>query len=181
MAADRDAIHRTLDAVWRMESAKVIAGLTRVLRDVGVAEELAQDALVAALEQWPRDGVPDNPAAWLTAAAKHRAIDLVRRRVLHERQADAIAFEIENQLADAAPDLAREIERAFDDPIGDDLLRLIFICCHPVLSREARAAMALRLLGGLTTDEIARAFLAPEPTIAQRIVRAKRTDRKSVV
>jgi predicted RNA polymerase sigma factor len=175
MAADRDAIHRTLDAVWRMESAKVIAGLTRVLRDVGVAEELAQDALVAALEQWPRDGVPDNPAAWLTAAAKHRAIDLVRRRALHERQADAIAFEIENQLADAAPDLAREIERAFDDPIGDDLLRLIFICCHPVLSREARAAMALRLLGGLTTDEIARAFLVPEPTIAQRIVRAKRT------
>lgn len=172
---DATALHRTIDAVWRMESAKIIAGLTRVLRDVGVAEELAQDALVAALEQWPRDGLPDNPAAWLAATAKHRAIDLIRRRALHERQADAITFEIEAQLADAAPDLERDIERAFDDPIGDDLLRLIFICCHPVLSPEARAAMALRLLGGLTTAEIARAFLQPEPTIAQRIVRAKRS------
>lgn len=172
-AADA-AIHRTVEAVWRMESAKIIAGLTRVLRDVGTAEELAQDALVAALEQWPREGLPDNPAAWLAATAKHRAIDLVRRKALHERKSDEIAFEIESQIADAAPDLEREIERAFDDPIGDDILRLIFIACHPVLSREARAAMALRLLGGLTTEEIARAFLVPEPTIAQRIVRAKR-------
>jgi RNA polymerase sigma factor (sigma-70 family) len=169
-------IHRTVEAVWRMESAKIVGSLARVLRDVGAAEELAQDALVAALEQWPRDGVPDNPAAWLTAAARHRAVDLIRRRALHEQRADAIAFEIEQQLKDAAP-LAVEVQvaAAFDDPIGDDLLRLIFIACHPVLSREARAALTLRLLGGLTTDEIARAFLVPEPTIAQRIVRAKRT------
>ncbi len=175
MSSDTAAVHRTVEAVWRMESGRIIAALTRVLRDVGTAEELAQDALVAALEQWPREGVPDNPAAWLTAAAKHRAIDRVRRRALHERKAGELTFELETQLADAAPDLAREIERALDDPIGDDLLRLIFISCHPVLSPEARAAMALRLLGGLTTDEIARAFLVPEPTIAQRIVRAKRT------
>ncbi len=170
-----DAIHRTIEAVWRMESARIIGALARVLRDVGLAEELAQDALVAALEQWPASGVPDNPAAWLTAAAKHRAIDLIRRRELHARKADALTYEIENQLIDAAPDLDAAIERAFDEPIGDDLLRLIFIACHPVLSREARLALTLRLLGGLTTDEIARAFLVPEPTIAQRIVRAKRT------
>jgi RNA polymerase sigma factor (sigma-70 family) len=168
-------VQRTVEAVWRMESAKIIAGLARLLRDVGVAEELAQDALVAALEQWPVEGVPDNPAAWLTAAAKHRAIDLIRRRALHERKSGELTFEIESQLQDAAPDLEAAIESAFDDPIGDDLLRLIFIACHPVLSREARAALTLRLLGGLTTDEIARAFLVPEPTIAQRIVRAKRT------
>ena len=170
-----DAIHRTIEAVWRMESARIIGALARVLRDVGLAEELAQDALVAALEQWPTGGVPDNPAAWLTAAAKHRAIDLIRRRELHARKADALTYEIENQLIDAAPDLDAVIERAFDEPIGDDLLRLIFIACHPVLSREARLALTLRLLGGLTTDEIARAFLVPEPTVAQRIVRAKRT------
>ena len=170
-----DAIHRTIEAVWHMESARIIGALARVLRDVGLAEELAQDALVAALEQWPTSGVPDNPAAWLTAAAKHRAIDLIRRRELHARKADALTYEIENQLVDAAPDLDAAIERAFDEPIGDDLLRLIFIACHPVLSREARLALTLRLLGGLTTDEIARAFLVPEPTVAQRIVRAKRT------
>ena len=170
-----DAIHRTIEAVWRMESARIIGALARVLRDVGLAEELAQDALVAALEQWPASGVPDNPAAWLTAAAKHRAIDVIRRRELHARKADALTYEIENQLIDAAPDLDAAIERAFDEPIGDDLLRLIFIACHPVLSREARLALTLRLLGGLTTDEIARAFLVPEPTVAQRIVRAKRT------
>jgi RNA polymerase sigma factor (sigma-70 family) len=169
------AVRRTVEAVWRMESARIIGALSRVLRDVGLAEELAQDALVAALEQWPVSGVPDNPAAWLTAAAKHRAIDAIRRRELHARKEDALAYEIENQLADAAPDLDATIERAFDQPIADDLLRLIFIACHPVLSREARAALTLRLIGGLTTDEIARAFLAPEPTIAQRIVRAKRT------
>jgi RNA polymerase sigma factor (sigma-70 family) len=167
--------HRAIEAVWRMESAKIIAALARTLRDVGLAEELAQDALVTALEQWPRDGVPDNPAAWLTAAAKHRAIDLIRRKALHERKRDEITWEIETQLQDAAPNTEAAIEAAFDDPIGDDLLRLIFIACHPVLSTGARAALTLRLLGGLTTDEIARAFLVPEPTIAQRIVRAKRT------
>ncbi len=158
-----------------MESARIIAGLARRVRDVGLAEELAQDALVAALEQWPVEGVPDNPAAWLTQAAKHRAIDRIRRNALHERQRDAITWELETQLQDVAPDLEAQIEAAFDDPIGDDLLRLMFIACHPVLSREARTALTLRLLGGLATDEIARAFLVPEPTIAQRIVRAKRT------
>jgi len=170
-----DSAHRTVEAVWRMESARIIGGLARFLRDVGLAEELAQDALVAALEQWPRDGVPDNPGAWLMASAKHRAVDLVRRRVLHERKRAELAFEIESQLQDVAPNLEAAIDAAFDDPIGDDTLRLAFIACHPVLSREARVALTLRLLGGLTTDEIARAFLAPEPTIAQRIVRAKRT------
>ncbi len=164
-----------IEAVWRMESAKIIAVLARTLRDVGLAEELAQDALVAALEQWPRDGVPDNPAAWLTATAKHRAIDLIRRKVMHERKSDAITWEIENQMQDASPSVEALVEAAFDDTIGDDLLRLIFIACHPVLSTAARAALTLRLLGGLTTDEIARAFLVPESTIAQRIVRAKRT------
>jgi RNA polymerase sigma factor (sigma-70 family) len=160
-----EAVLRTVEAVWRMESAKIIGALTRVLRDVGLAEELAQDALVAALEQWPRDGVPENPGAWITASARHRAIDLVRRRVLHARKSDAIGFEMERAVTDTD----------FDDRIGDDVLRLLFVSCHPVLSREARAALALRLLAGLTTDEIARAFLVPEPTIAQRIVRAKRT------
>jgi RNA polymerase sigma factor (sigma-70 family) len=145
------------------------------LRDVGLAEELAQDALVAALEQWPGQGVPDNPAAWLTATAKHRAIDLIRRKALHERKHDAITWEIATQLTDAAPNLEQAIESAFDDPIGDDLLRLIFTACHPVLSTEARTALTLRLLGGLTIYEIARAFLVPEATIAQRIVRAKRS------
>jgi len=170
-----DSLLRTIDAVWRMESARIIAGLTRLVRDVGLAEELAQDALVAALEQWPASGVPDNPAAWLTQAAKHRAIDRIRRNVLHERRQDEITWELETQLRDAAPDLEAQIEAAFDDPIGDDLLRLMFIACHPVLSREARTALTLRLLGGLSTGEIARAFLVPDATIAQRIVRAKRT------
>jgi RNA polymerase sigma factor (sigma-70 family) len=163
--------HRAIDAVWRIESAKLIAGLARMVRDVGVAEDLAQDALVAALEQWPESGVPDNPGAWLMATAKHRAIDLLRRDKLHERKHDQVGHEIEAQLERAVPDL----DAAIDDHVGDDLLRLVFIACHPVLSTEARVALTLRLLGGLTTDEIARAFLVPESTIAQRIVRAKRT------
>jgi RNA polymerase sigma-70 factor (ECF subfamily) len=163
--------HRAIDAVWRIESAKLIAGLTRVVRDVGLAEDLAQDALVAALERWPESGVPDNPGAWLMATAKHRAIDRLRRDKMLERKHDLIGVELEAQLERAVPDL----DAAIDDHVGDDLLRLVFITCHPVLSTEARVALTLRLLGGLTTDEIARAFLAPEPTIAQRIVRAKRT------
>ncbi len=158
-----------------MESARIIGGLARVLRDVGLAEELAQDALVAALEQWPASGVPDNPGAWLMATAKHRAIDVIRRNALHERKEEELTRVIEAQLGAATPSVEAAVEAAFDEPIGDDLLRLMFIACHPVLSREARAALTLRLLGGLTTDEIARAFLVAEPTIAQRIVRAKRT------
>ena len=154
-----------------MESAKLIAGLTRIVRDVGLAEDLAQDALVAALEKWPESGVPDNPGAWLMATAKHRAIDHLRRNTLHDRKHDQIALETERE--EDTPE-AQLIE-AIDDHVGDDLLRLVFMSCHPVLSREARVALTLRLLGGLTTDEIARAFLVPEPTIAQRIVRAKRT------
>ena len=169
------SVHRTVEAVWRMESAKIIGALARVLRDVGLAEELAQDALVAALEQWPADGVTDNPGAWLMTAARRRAIDVIRRKALHERKAGELTFELEAQLQDATPDTTALVEAAFDDRIGDDLLRLMFISCHPVLSREARTALTLRLLGGLTTDEIARAFLVPEPTVAQRIVRAKRT------
>ncbi|MGZ8272700.1 MAG: RNA polymerase sigma factor [Burkholderiaceae bacterium] len=158
-----------------MESARIVGTLARVLRDVGTAEELAHDALVAALEQWPVSGIPDNPAAWLTAAARHRAVDVIRRRELHARKEDALTYEIENQLTDASPDLDATIEQAFDQPIRDDVLRLVFIACHPVLNREARTALTLRLVGGLTTDEIARAFLVPERTVAQRIVRAKRT------
>jgi RNA polymerase sigma-70 factor, ECF subfamily len=163
--------HRAIDAVWRIESARLIAGLARIVHDVGVAEDLAQDALVAALEQWPESGVPDNPGAWLMAVAKRRAIDLLRRSQRLERKHDQLGHELEAQQEMAVPDL----DAAIDDHVGDDLLRLIFTACHPVLSREARAALTLRLLGGLTTDEIARAFLVPEPTIAQRIVRAKRT------
>src|SRR5262245_8389082 len=163
--------HRAINAVWRIESARIIAGLARIVRDVGLAEDLAQDALVAALEQWPEDGVPDNPGAWLMATAKHRAIDRLRRSKLQERKHEEIGRELESQGASVAPDLVA----ALDDDIGDDLLRLVFTACHPVLSTEARVALTLRLLGGLTTDEIARAFLVPEPTIAQRIVRAKRT------
>ncbi|WP_031373943.1 RNA polymerase sigma factor [Lysobacter antibioticus] len=163
--------HRAIDAVWRIESAKLIAGLTRMVRDVGLAEELAQDALVVALERWPETGVPDNPGAWLMQTAKNRAIDRLRRKKLLDRKHEEIGREIEAS--------QEEVEDAFfdklDDDIGDDLLRLVFISCHPVLSTEARLALTLRLLGGLTTDEIARAFLAAEPTIAQRIVRAKRT------
>jgi len=163
--------HRAIEAVWRIESARVIAGLARMVHDVGLAEELAQDALVAALEQWPASGVPDNPGAWLMATAKHRAIDLLRRRTRYDRKLQELGRELEIQQASAEPDL----DAAIDDPIGDDLLRLVFTACHPVLSTEARAALTLRLLGGLTTGEIARAFLVSEPTVAQRIVRAKRT------
>ena len=163
--------HRAIDAVWRIESAKLIAGLTRIVHDVGLAEDLAQDALVVALEKWPESGVPDNPGAWLMATAKHRAIDAVRRNKLLDRKHEEIGLELEAEQAMAMPDL----DAAIDDHVGDDLLRLVFIACHPVLSTEARVALTLRLLGGLTTDEIARAFLVAEPTIAQRIVRAKRT------
>lgn len=163
--------HRVIDAVWRIESARLIAGLARIVRDVGLAEELAQDALVAALERWPESGIPDNPGAWLMATAKHHAIDLFRRNKLLERKHAEIGRELETQqeIAVANFDIPN------DDDIGDDLLRLVFISCHPVLSTEARAALTLRLLGGLTTQEIARAFLVPETTVAQRIVRAKRT------
>jgi RNA polymerase sigma-70 factor, ECF subfamily len=160
-----------IETVWRIESARLIAGLTRIVRDVGLAEELAGDALVAALEQWPESGVPDNPGAWLMATAKHRAIDLLRRSTTLERKQEELAREIELGLGAEE----RDIDAELDDNVGDDLLRLIFMTCHPVLSTQARAALTLRLLGGLTTDEIARAFLVPEPTMAQRIVRAKRT------
>ena len=162
--------HRAIDAVWRIESPRLIAGLARIVRDVGIAEDLAQDALVAALEQWPESGVPDNPGAWLMATAKHRAIDHFRRNTRLERKHEELGREIEAKEL-TVPDL----NAALDDNIGDDLLRMVFVSCHPVLSTEARTALTLRLLGGLTTDEIARAFLVPEPTIAQRIVRAKRT------
>ena len=163
--------HQTIDAVWRIESARLIAGLARMVRDVGLAEELAQDALVVALEKWPESGVPDNPGAWLMATAKNRALDRLRRGKTVERKHEEIGRELEARQAMAAADF----EAAIDDDIGDDLLRLIFTACHPVLSMEARVALTLRLLGGLTTDEIARAFLVPDATIAQRIVRAKRT------
>src|SRR5688572_6848416 len=165
------ATHRAINAVWRIESAKIIAGLARIVRDIGLAEDLAQDALVAALEQWPEQGVPENPAAWLMAVAKHRAIDRLRRSELQERKHEEIIRELNSRGDSTTSDLVA----ALDDDIGDDLLRLIFTACHPALSAEARAALTLRLLGGLTTGEIARAFLVPEPTIAQRIVRAKRT------
>jgi len=172
---DAAETHRTINAVWRIESARIIGALARRVRDVGLAEELAQDALLAALEQWPREGIPDNPAAWLTAAAKHRAIDLLRKRTLHAHKEGEIAREIDARHAIAAADFADAVDDALDDPVGDDLLRLVFTACHPVLSPEARVALTLRLLGGLGTDEIARSFLVPEATIAQRIVRAKRT------
>ena len=162
--------HRAIEAVWKIESARLIAGLTRIVRDVGVAEELAQDALVAALEQWSESGIPENPGAWLMGTAKHRAIDFLRRGTLIDRKHEDLGREMaEREML--VPDLAA----AMDDNIGDDMLRLVFIACHPVLSTEARVALTLRLLGGLTTDEIARAYLTSEPTIAQRIVRAKRT------
>jgi len=164
-------VHGAIAAVWRIESAKVIAGLTRIVGDVGLAEELAQDALVAALERWPESGIPRKPGAWLMATAKHRAIDHVRRDKMLARKHDLLGYELEVQQEQAVPDL----DAALDDHVGDDLLRLVFIACHPVLSTEARVALTLRLLGGLTTEEIARAFLMPVPTIAQRIVRAKRT------
>ncbi|MCW2912779.1 MAG: polymerase subunit sigma-24 [Actinomycetia bacterium] len=162
--------HRAIEAVWRIESARIIAGLTRIVRDVGLAEELAQDALVAALEQWPESGVPDNPGAWLMVIAKRRGIDRLRRNERLTRKHEQIGHELETQQDTAGED----VEAALDDEVGDDLLRLVFISCHPVLSTEARVALTLRLLGGLTTEEIARAFLVSEPTVAQRIVRAKR-------
>ncbi|MGO9885531.1 MAG: RNA polymerase sigma factor [Solirubrobacteraceae bacterium] len=162
-------VTRTIEAVWRIESARLIGGLVRIVRDVGLAEDLAQDALVAALEQWPQSGIPDNPGAWLMGTAKHRAIDLLRRARLAERKREQLASELERSLSE--PDLDAEL----DDQIGDDLLSLLFATCHPVLSTDARAALTLRLFGGLTTSEIARAFLVAEPTISQRIVRAKRT------
>jgi RNA polymerase sigma factor (sigma-70 family) len=167
---DPHQVFRTIEAVWRIESARVIAGLTRLTRDLDLAEDLAQEALVAALEQWPQSGVPDNPAAWLTATAKRRAIDLFRRNAVAERKHEELARELE-ALEQTSPDL----DSTLDNTISDDLLRLIFIACHPILPTESRAALTLRVLGSLTTDEIARAFLTPEPTIAQRIVRAKRT------
>ena len=169
------ATHGAIGAVWRIESARLIAGLARMVRDVGLAEELAQDALVAALETWPKKGVPDSPGAWLMAAAKNKALDHFRRNKLLERKHEELAGEMELEQEIAASDLEAGLIDAMDDDIGDDLLRLVFVACHPVLSTEARAALTLRLLCGLTTDEIARAFLVPEPTIAQRIVRAKRT------
>ena len=164
-------IGRAIDAVWRIESAKIIGGVARMVRDVGLAEELAQDALLSALEAWPATGIPDNPGAWLMATAKNRALDHFRHHKLTERKHEELARELEIEQELAVPDYTA----ALDDDIGDDLLRLMFTACHPVLSTEARVALTLRLLGGLTTDEIARAFLVSESTIAQRIVRAKRT------
>jgi RNA polymerase sigma factor (sigma-70 family) len=163
--------HRAIDAVWRIEAPRLIAGLARIVRDVGLAEDLAQDALVIALQRWPETGVPDNPGAWLMGTAKHRALDLFRRNKLAERKQEELGRQLEIEEEVGEPDL----EARLDDEIGDDLLRLVFTACHPVLSTEARVALTLRMLGGLTTDEIARAFLVPEPTVAQRIVRAKRT------
>jgi RNA polymerase sigma-70 factor, ECF subfamily len=164
--------HHTIDAVWRIESAKLIAGLTRIVRDVGLAEDLAQDALVAALERWPESGVPDNPGAWLMATAKHRAIDLLRRQAVLQRKQEEMGRDL---MGGSAPFAAPADVEAAVDHVEDDLLRLVFTTCHPVLTREARVALTLRLLGGLSTPEIARAFLVPEGTLAQRIVRAKRT------
>jgi RNA polymerase sigma-70 factor (ECF subfamily) len=168
--------HRAIEAVWRIESARLIAGIARKVGDVGIAEDLAQDALVAALEQWPAAGIPDNPGAWLMTTATHRAIDLLRRRQMQERKHEQVASQLEARQR-AMPDF----DAAIDDHIGDDLLRLIFTACHPVLSTDGQVALTLRMLGGLTTDEIARAFLAPVPTIQQRIVRAKRTLREARV
>ena len=165
------ATHRAIEAVWRIESARIIAGLARMVRDVALAEDLAQEALVAALERWPETGVPDNPGAWLMTAAKRRAIDLLRRGTMAARKHEELGHEVEARLEA----VAESLDDAIDDPVGDDLLRLIFVACHPVLATEARVALTLRLLGGLTTPEIARAFLVPEATVAQRIVRAKRT------
>jgi RNA polymerase sigma factor (sigma-70 family) len=169
------ATHRAIEAVWRIESAKVIAHVARLVRDVGVAEELAQDALVTALERWPADGLPDNPGAWLMTTAKNRALDRLRAEALHARKHDELGADLDALQAHVTPDFVDALDAARQDDIGDDLLRLVFTACHPVLSTDARVALTLRLLGGLATEEIARAFLVPEPTIAQRIVRAKRT------
>lgn len=169
------AVHNNIAAVWRIESASIVAAVTRRVRDIGVAEELAQDALVAALEHWPKDGVPNNPAAWLMTTAKNRALDWLRRRQMVDARHNDLASDLEAQQAHVVPDFVNALDAARQDGIGDDLLRLIFTACHPVLSRDARVALTLKLLGGLTTHEIAHAFLVPESTIAQRIVRAKRT------
>src|SRR6195952_5863486 len=168
-------LHRTIAAVWRMESARIIGAVARRGRDVGLAEELAQDALVAALEHWPVDGIPDNPGAWLMTTAKHRALDRLRQDALHARKREEHGLELDALQSHVVPDFVDALAEASEDDIGDDLLRLIFTACHPLLSTDARVALTLRLIGGLTTDEIARAFLVPEPTVAQRIVRAKRT------
>lgn len=173
--SETSATHAAIDAVWRMESAKVIAGVARMVRDVGLAEDLAQDALVSAMEHWPVSGVPDNPGAWLMATAKNRALDRLRQQTLHARKQEQMASEMDALGTSVEPDFVDALDAARQDDIGDDLLRLVFTACHPVLSSDARVALTLRLLGGLTTDEIARAFLVPEPTIAQRIVRAKRS------
>src|SRR5687768_11865456 len=169
------ATHQAIDAVWRIESAKIVATVARMVRDIGVAEELAQDALVSALEHWPIKGVPQNPGAWLMTTAKNRALDRLRRDKSLDGKLEQIGHDLEAQEALIVPDFVDALDEARADEIGDDLLRLIFTACHPVLSTEARVALTLKLLGGLTTHEIARAFLVPEPTIAQRIVRAKRT------
>jgi RNA polymerase sigma factor (sigma-70 family) len=175
------ATHAAIEAVWRIESAKVIAGVARLVRDVGLAEDLAQDALVAALEHWPRTGVPDNPGAWLMTTAKNRGLDRLRQDSLHARKQEQLGQDMDALETSVEPDFVDALDAARQDDIGDDLLRLVFTACHPVLSTEARVALTLRLLCGLTTDEIARAFLVPEPTIAQRIVRAKRTLSKAAV
>ncbi|MBS0448752.1 MAG: RNA polymerase sigma factor [Proteobacteria bacterium] len=169
------ATHAAIGAVWRIESAKIVAGVARLTHDIGIAEELAQDALIAALEHWPQSGVPDNPGAWLMATAKNRALDHLRREQMLARKHEQIGADLDAQEALYVPDFVDALDAARADEIGDDLLRLIFTACHPVLSTDARVALTLRLLGGLTTEEIARAFLVPEPTIAQRIVRAKKT------
>lgn len=169
--------HRSIDAIWRIESPRLIAGLARIVRDVGIAEELAQDALVSALQQWPSSGFPDKPGAWLMTTARHRAIDHLRRNTRVDGKHQQLAY----QIAQAQPDVAGELDAALDEDIDDDLLRLIFTACHPVLSTDARVALTLRLLGGLTTEEIARAYVVPEATMAQRIVRAKRTLGKAQV
>jgi RNA polymerase sigma factor (sigma-70 family) len=174
-SAPDDAARRAIDAVWRIESARIVAGVARLVRDVGLAEELAQDALVAALEHWPTEGIPDNPGAWLMTTAKHRALDRLRQHQMHDRKHQALAADLDALQAMVVPDFVDALDAAREDDIGDDLLRLIFTACHPVLSADARGALTLKLLGGLSTGEIARACLVPEATIAQRIVRAKRS------
>jgi RNA polymerase sigma factor (sigma-70 family) len=175
VATTHHATHQAIDAVWRIEQARIVAGVARMVRDIGLAEELAQDALVAALEHWPRDGVPDNPGAWLMTTAKHRALDRLRRDKNLGEKLEQIGLDLEAREALVVPDFVDALDAARQDDIGDDLLRLVFTACHPLLSPEARVALTLKLLGGLSTAEIARAYLVPEPTIAQRIVRAKRT------
>jgi RNA polymerase sigma factor (sigma-70 family) len=180
-AADRGATHQAIDAVWRIEQARIVAGVARMVRDLGLAEELAQDALVAALEHWPVEGVPDNPGAWLMTTAKHRALDRLRRDKNLATKLEQIGLDLEAREALVVPDFVDALDAARQDDIGDDLLRLVFTACHPLLSPEARVALTLKLLGGLSTAEIARAYLVPEPTIAQRIVRAKRTQSEAKV